>query len=519
MNWLGEFAMLTFLLVFTIKVTVVLALPWLATALFRQWSAAQRHQVWAAGVLGSLMLPPFSVLTPKSYSSAIASTVARTTEHWVPGTNLLLGAVSNASSLMTVNHARSNTLYVSLISLVILIWAIGSILVAIKLAGGLIQVARMSARSTRLQDAEWVRLITGMSISLNVSCRVGVFQSSSPDAMPLTWGVFVPRIILPPSATEWSEERRRIVLAHELAHVGRQDWFLQMCAELLRCFYWFHPLAWLAVARLRQESEQACDDAVLHYGIPAPDYADELLAQALDSSGHTWPAALAIARPSNLERRFIAMLTEPRNRNPLSRRSKLATTFIAVCLLLPLIALRVPAQNQSGKSAAAPQGWFLAGSDPTSYETGVDTQAIYRGLPSAYLKSKQPTGGGFGTLMQDFSASQYAGKRLRLSASVKAQQVSDWAGVWMRVDKGSQVVAFDNMEGRPIKGTAGWQNYEVVLDVPQDATGIAFGILLSKQGTVWLNNVKFQSVGLDVATTGKTKTSLREGPTNLNFEN
>ena len=205
MSWPGEFAMLTFLLAFTIKVTVVLALSWLATTLFRQWSAAQRHQVWAAGVLGSLMLPLFSVLTPKTYSSAIASTVARTTAHWVPGANLLLGTVSNTSSLMIVNHARSNILYVSLISLLILIWAIGSTLVAIKLAGGLIQVARMSARSTRLQDAEWARLITGVSKSLNVSRRVGVFQSSSPDAMPLTWGVFLPRIILPPAATEWSE--------------------------------------------------------------------------------------------------------------------------------------------------------------------------------------------------------------------------------------------------------------------------------------------------------------------------
>ena len=73
----------------------------------------------------------------------------------------------------------------------------------------------------------------------------------------------------------------------------------------------------------------------------------------------------------------------------------------------------------------------------------------------------------------------------------------------MRVDKGSAVVSFDNMADRPIKGTTAWQNYEVVLDVPQDATGVAFGILLNKSGSVWLNNVQFEDVGVDVPTTAK----------------
>jgi hypothetical protein len=126
---------------------------------------------------------------------------------------------------------------------------------------------------------------------------------------------------------------------------------------------------------------------------------------------------------------------------------------------------------------------------------------------------------GFGTLMQEFSAGQYAGKRVRLRASVKAEEVADWAGLWMRVDKGSTAVSFDNMAERPIKGTTTWQDYEVILDVPQDATHIAFGILLSKSGSVWLNGVKFESVGLDVPTTGKAPKRLPEGPINLNFEN
>jgi len=184
-------------------------------------------------------------------------------------------------------------------------------------------------------------------------------------------------------------------------------------------------------------------------------------------------------------------------------------TSIAAAIAAPMIFSLV-------LQAGVPQGWYLAGTKPASYEAGTDERAAYNGHPSAYLKSKESVADGFGTLMQDFSAEKYAGKRVRLSAFAKSEDVEDWAGLWMRVDKGSQSVAFDNMQDRPIKGTTGWKAYEVVLDVPQDATGIFFGVLLTKTGTVWLNSVKFEVVGQDVPVTGKAK---REGPTNLGFEN
>jgi DNA-binding winged helix-turn-helix (wHTH) protein len=140
-------------------------------------------------------------------------------------------------------------------------------------------------------------------------------------------------------------------------------------------------------------------------------------------------------------------------------------------------------------------GWSLSGSNASNYEMGVDPQASYDGSPSTYLKAKLPSMEGFGALMQQFSAAQYAGKRLRLSGFVKAEDVRDWAGLWMRVERGSTTVSFDKMQDRPIKGTTNWQNYEVVLDVPRDATQIAYGILLSKSGIVWLNSVKVESLG------------------------
>jgi hypothetical protein len=168
---------------------------------------------------------------------------------------------------------------------------------------------------------------------------------------------------------------------------------------------------------------------------------------------------------------------------------------------------------------AVPQGWHLAGSKPGSYEAGTDAQVAYNDHPSAYLKSTEAVSNGFGTLMQEFTADKYAGKRLRLTAFVKSEDVKDWAGVWMRVDKEAKSVAFDNMQNRSIKGTTGWKRYQVVLDVPQDATGIFFGVLLSGSGAVWLNDVKFEVVGLDVPTTGAAGAPQRSEPVNSGFDN
>ena len=155
-----------------------------------------------------------------------------------------------------------------------------------------------------------------------------------------------------------------------------------------------------------------------------------------------------------------------------------------------------------------PTGWLLAGNHPENYKTGRDEGV-------AFLASKQGgTGEGFGTLMQSVHADEYVGKRVRFRATLRSEDVTGWAGLWMRVDQGSKMVAFDNMQTRPIKGTTGWSTYEVVLDVPPTATNISFGALVDSNGGIWLREAEFGPVGLDVPTTGKVY-PLK--PVNLDF--
>lgn len=197
-------------------------------------------------------------------------------------------------------------------------------------------------------------------------------------------------------------------------------------------------------------------------------------------------------------------------------RLLLARRIAAMCsYLVGLSIVWIPALA----SAAPPEGWFQAGSEPGSYRIERDAAVRHGGSASALLASTE-TSPGFGTMMQMFKAADYTGQRMRLSGWVKSKSVTRWAGLWMRVDgSGSRgkTLAFDNMQSRPIKGTTDWTKYEVVLDVADDADAIAFGILLDGEGSVWLSDVRFEPVPLSVPTTGSSNTSKR-GPENLDFE-
>jgi len=348
MNLLSSTALaLSFLIGSTIKAKLLLVLAAGVAHALRGQSAAGRHHVWSLGIAGLLVLPFLTLLLPTWHSRTLGNAA-----------RFLAPAHAGAQSTgfqdlpsMVINAATASPLSVQFSQLVLLIWLVGVLLVVVKLAGGLTRLAWISARSTPVASHDWTQMVARICRQLGMARRVQVLRCADAASMALTWGILRPRVLLPAGAMEWSSVRREVVLSHELAHIARHDWLLQICAELARGFYWFHPLAWFAAARLRTESERACDDSVLNNGIDASNYANQLvqLARTLKNAHRGWSTALAIARPSNLERRFIAMLNPKLNRSGLSRRARLLAGMAATCLLLPLAAVRLPGQDLSGK--------------------------------------------------------------------------------------------------------------------------------------------------------------------------
>jgi hypothetical protein len=153
-------------------------------------------------------------------------------------------------------------------------------------------------------------------------------------------------------------------------------------------------------------------------------------------------------------------------------------------------------------TAEVPRGWVAHGHHIANHEVGVDRTIAHSGKASAYIRSTTTDESGFRTIMQTVEVGKFSGKRVRLSGFLKTRE-ANYAGVWMRVEgRPPTILAFDNMQARPVGGTTDWQQYEVVLDVPQGAKAVAFGFFLGGRGQVWADDFRLETVGPDVPTTG-----------------
>jgi hypothetical protein len=173
-----------------------------------------------------------------------------------------------------------------------------------------------------------------------------------------------------------------------------------------------------------------------------------------------------------------------------------------------------------------PAAWGGGGKD---YELAKDSSVKHGGKASGMIRSTADPPTGFGTFTQGVQAEKFRGKRARLSGWIRSDGVAGWSGLWMRVDgKEKGGIAFDNMNDRAVKDTSDWAQFQVVLDVPAEAEQIYFGCLLVGKGKVWVDDMSLETVGADVATTGKPVEGIdRKGqpqrdvpaePANLDFE-
>jgi TonB family protein len=328
--------MLSLLLGGTIKISVIVLGALVATQ-SRQRSAAFRHWVLASAILCAAATPLLELVVPSwDVRPADAPSVVLATlrdQLVVPG---------RAPSPRAFPLPGVGQIAVSL-------WASGFALSLGLLVAGVVRVTWLASRAQRVVDGQWTRQVAELCRRYRIRRRVLLLQSDHPTLL-VTWGVVRPTIVLPAAARHWSELRARIVLGHELAHVQRYDWVVQMAGELLRAVYWFNPLVWIACRRLRRESEHACDDAVLNLGVEGTEYAIQLvdLARAFSACRRTWlpdSAAAAMARPSSLERRVRAMLNAHLNRRPITRSACVATAIVVLGLTLPLAGLGAAPQT------------------------------------------------------------------------------------------------------------------------------------------------------------------------------
>ncbi|WP_337177115.1 M56 family metallopeptidase [Paludisphaera sp.] len=343
-----------------VRSTILLLLAALAAGLPRRASAARRHRVWATAFLGLLVLPAASALAP-GWALAVlpppaptpaAPVVARVEN--VPRPMLAEPAPATDSEPVAamlpsaVAPSRREFAAPSRLDPWAMAWGAGAALTALPTVAGLATNARRR-RASRPLGGAWSASLDEIRRALGVRRPVDL-RIGGGSEIPSTWGVVRPVVLLPAEAESWPEATRRVVLSHELAHIRRGDAAVHLLSRLAVSLFWFQPLAWHALRRMRAECEHACDDMVVASGERPATYAEQLVALARRLRAPRLAEAVAMARRNALEDRVKALFDDARGHAPLGRWPG-ALLLAAGLAMASLLATAQPAR----RAAAAPE--------------------------------------------------------------------------------------------------------------------------------------------------------------------
>jgi Tol biopolymer transport system component/beta-lactamase regulating signal transducer with metallopeptidase domain len=375
-----------------VKGTILLGIAALLALLMRRASAASRHLVWCVAVAATVAIPllswalpgwqllvvppglstvlvpaPVSMPADRALRTSRAEQPERRFQPADPGLRPARSGEGTAPDRMAASVGRGSAVRQASVQenpppgsmWLTLAWLVGAVLMAAPILTSTFFLWRITRRVPPLTEGPWVTLLHELMAELGVKRPVTLRQSEQ-VSLPVTWGFLRPVILIPADGEQWSDGRCRAVLLHELAHVQRADCLTQMLAQIACVLYWFHPLVWLAARQLRIERERACDDRVLEGGTKASEYAQHLLeiARAAYRANRDSLAAVAMARPSQLESRLLAVLDAKRRRRPVSRLATCIAVAVGAGLVLPLAALEaapVVEGNAGAEEVAARQ--------------------------------------------------------------------------------------------------------------------------------------------------------------------
>ncbi len=301
----------------TILLSVALALAWLA----RRGPARVRHLLWTMTFALLLGLPVFSFLGLSWEVPILRSGNTATEQRFseIPPIQAGADGVITLPASEPLLPLAASTRQVPVgepespgrsIPRPLLLWAVGCAIGLTSLVLGGVRFARLVRTASPVRDPVLIRQAEALRQRLGIHSDVRLLVSQA-TTTPMTGGLLRRVILFPASAAEWSPERWKVVLMHEMVHVRRRDVLRHLMGRTVLALYWFHPLSWVATMLAASASEEACDQEVLTLGTRPSEYAAHLLALAGSTSARRPVLTLPMSQQSHsqLERRIMAILT------------------------------------------------------------------------------------------------------------------------------------------------------------------------------------------------------------------
>jgi beta-lactamase regulating signal transducer with metallopeptidase domain len=280
--------------------------------------------------------PSFASVFPatlaSSHSAIAPAAFPRTT---APGIDTAQGHAEQVSPLLSFLPAN-------ILSWIDGLWILGVVALSLRSLGGWWIIQRLRSSATAHAPAAVVAGFQRISAALGL--RRPVLLRISPSITgPMTVGALRAIVLLPLSAaTSLGPEELEVVLAHELAHVRRADFFWNLIQTLAETLFFFHPAVWWISGRIRHERELCCDDLALQV-CPNPIAYARALCRLEEQRSRALHLALALdghQSPQTLRIRICRILGEPMTQ--MKYRPARPLSLTAACVALIVLVLQVP---------------------------------------------------------------------------------------------------------------------------------------------------------------------------------
>jgi TonB family protein len=203
------------------------------------------------------------------------------------------------------------------------IYAAGVVLRGIWLLLGLLRLHRYRRNATELHPVPSTLAAAQERLATFPDIRI-----SSDITSPVTFGLWNPVILLPPSFLDLTEASQEAIAVHELMHVRRGDWTFSISEEIIRSILWIHPAIWWLLAQIQLTREQVVDRATVEFTSSREQYLEALLAVARTKVRPDLALAPLFLRKRHLARRVAAIMKEVR----MSKRQMISSLAIIFTL-------------------------------------------------------------------------------------------------------------------------------------------------------------------------------------------
>jgi len=224
-------------------------------------------------------------------------------------------------------------------------YIIGLTLMLTRLSGGIWQLHTLKNSGLSKPATTFDELLASLKNRLNFNGPVQLFISAKAK-VPMVIGFVKPAILVPAAAlAQLTTEQLETILLHELAHIKRNDYLINILQTVVETVLFFNPFVWMISSTVRREREHCCDDMVLEHSYEPIEYATALA--ALASPGNLSAFTIAANGQKNYLFHRIKRIMEMK-KNPFSY-SRMAAAILIVAIITCSVAWLAPSFARPGK--------------------------------------------------------------------------------------------------------------------------------------------------------------------------